>query len=314
MDLVPGHLHLTVDSLSPYITNAARIAAILVLAWIASRAAHRAVKSLRTHTVRQVARSGTTDLELEKRVHTITQVAARALSVLIWTIALLMMLHELRFNVAPLIAGAGVVGVAVGLGAQSLIKDALSGMFLLIENQIRIGDVAAIDGTSGLVEEINLRTTVLRSEDGAVHVIPNGSIQKLSNLTRDFSYAVLTVAVDYGQDPDRVMQAIAELGAELRREEAWQPMILRPLEMLGVDALGNNGIAIKFRIRTAPMQQWAVAREMNRRLKRRLEEAGIELAFPSQTLNLSAESIAGFREELRAVVREVLAERQPPSK
>jgi small conductance mechanosensitive channel len=310
---MPGHLHLTVDSLSPYITNAARIAAILVLAWIASRAARKAVAGLRAHTVRQVTRSGTTDLEVEKRVHTITQVAARALSVLIWTIALLMMLHELRFNVAPLIAGAGVVGVAIGLGAQSLIRDVLNGMFLLIENQIRINDVAVIDGTSGLVEQINLRTTVLRSEDGAVHVIPNGSIHKLSNLTRDFSYAVLTVTVDYAQDPDRVMKAIAELGAELQREEAWQPVILRPLEMLGVDALGNSGVVIKFLIRTAPMMQWAVAREMNLRLKRRFEEAGIELAFPSQTLYLSAENIAGFREELRAVVWEVLGERRPPA-
>jgi small conductance mechanosensitive channel len=309
---MPGHLRLTVDSLSPYLTNAARIAAILVLAWIASRVARKAVAGLRAHTVRQVTGNETTDLELEKRVRTITQVAARALSILIWTIALLMVLHELRFNVVPLIAGAGVVGVAVGLGAQGLIKDVLSGMFLLIENQIRINDVAAIDGTSGLVEQINLRTTVLRSEDGAVHVIPNGSIHKLSNLTRDFSYAVLSLTVDYKQDPDRVMRAINEVGAELQREEAWQPVILRPLEMLGVDALGNSGVVIKFLIRTAPMKQWAVAREMNRRLKRRFEEAGIELAFPSQTVSLAPESSAGLREELRAVVREVLAERRPP--
>jgi len=308
-----GRPELTLNVLSPYITNAARIGVILVLAWIASRAARKAVEGLRAHTVRQVNRSEATELELEKRVHTITQVAARALGILIWTIALLMVLHELDFNVVPLIAGAGVVGVAVGLGAQSLIRDVLSGMFLLIENQIRINDVAVIDGTSGLVEQINLRTTVLRSEDGAVHVIPNGSIHKLSNLTRDFSYAVLSVTVDYKQDPDRVMKAINELGAELQQEEAWRAVILRPLEMLGVDALGNSGVVIKFLIRTAPMMQWAVAREMNLRLKRRFEEAGIELAFPAQTLYLSTENIAGFREELRAVVREVLAERRPPS-
>ena len=314
MNLMPGHVHLSIDSLSPYFMGAARIAAIFALAWIASRASRRAVAALRAHTVRRVTRGEMTDVELEKRVRTITQVAARALSILIWTIASLMVLHELRFNVAPLIAGAGVVGVAVGFGAQTVIKDILSGIFLLLENQIRINDVAAINGTAGLVEEINLRTTVLRSEDGAVHVIPNGSIQKLSNLTRDFSYAVLTVTVGYAQDPDRAMKAIAELGTELQREEAWAPVILRPLEMFGVDSLGDNGVVIRFRIRTAPMQQWAVAREMNRRIKRRFEEAGIELAFPSQTLYLSADNLAGFREELRAVVREVLAEPRPPSK
>jgi len=302
-----AHPEPTFNWLSPWIVGGTRIVVIFLLAWIASRVSRKAVATLRLRTLRQVGQAGTSELELQKRVHTITQVAARALSILIWTVALAMVLHELHFNIAPLIAGAGVVGIAVGLGAQTLIKDVLSGMFLLIENQIRINDVAVIDGTSGLVEEINLRTTVLRSENGAVHVIPNGSIQKLSNLTRDFSYAVLTVTVDYGQDPDRVMETITELGAELRQEEAWQSIILQPLEMLGVDALDSSGIIVKFRIRTAPMKQWAVAREMNRRMKRRFQDAGIDLAFPSQTLYLSPENLAEFREELRAVVRDAIA-------
>jgi small conductance mechanosensitive channel len=240
-----------------------------------------------------------------------TLVTGRTLGVVIWTAAFVMVLHELHFNVAPLIAGAGVVGVAIGFGAQSLIKDVLNGMFLLIENQLRINDVAVINGTGGLVEEINLRTTVLRGEDGAVHVFPNGSIQKLSNLTRDFSYAVFNVTVEYGQDLDRVMKVVTELAGELRAEEAWARMIPDPLEMLGVDSLADSGAVIKFRFRTAPMKQWDIAREMNRRLKRRFEETGIGLAFPSHTLYLAAETITGLREELRAVVREVLAEKAP---
>jgi moderate conductance mechanosensitive channel len=308
MLVMHSHVEFTLDYLMPYIVIGARIVVILLLAWIGTLAAHRGVKTLRMHTERQAQSSGATDGETQKRVNTMTRVTGSALGILIWTAAFVMVLHEMHFNVEPLIAGAGVAGVAIGFGAQSLIKDVLNGMFLLIENQLRINDVAVIDGTGGLVEEINLRTTVLRSEDGAVHVIPNGSIQKLSNLTRDFSYAVFNVTVDYGQDLDKVMKVVNELGVEMRAEEPWSQTILDPLEMLGVDRLADSGAVIKFRLRTLPMQQWTIAREMNRRLKRRFEETGVEMAFPSQTLYLAPEAPADLREQLRTVVREVLAE------
>ncbi len=303
-----SHVEFTLDYLMPYIVIGARIITILLLAWMGTVAAHRGVKTLRMHTERRAQSGGANDGEMQKRVNTMTRVTGSALGILIWTAAFLMVLHEMNFNVEPLIAGAGVAGVAIGFGAQSLIKDVLNGMFLLIENQIRINDAAVIDGTSGLVEEINLRTTVLRSEDGAVHVIPNGSIQKLSNLTRDFSYAVFNVTVDYGQDLDKVMKVVNELGVELRSEEPWSQTVLDPLEMLGVDRLADSGAVIKFRLRTLPMQQWTIAREMNRRLKRRFEETGIEMAFPSQTLYLAPEAPADLREQLRSAVRDVLAE------
>ena len=305
-----SHADLTLDYLLPYALNGARIVIILALAWIGSRAGRKAVESLRAHTVRRVRSGGASEVEIQKRVQTMTRVIGSALGIVIWTAAFVMVLHELHFNVAPLIASAGLAGVAIGFGAQSLIKDVLNGMFLLIENQLRINDVAVIDGTGGLVEEINLRTTVLRGEDGAVHVFPNGSIQKLSNLTRDFSYAVFNVTVECGQDLDRVMKVVSELGAELRAEEPWAQTILDPLEMWGVDALAGSGAVIKFRFRTVPMMQWSIAREMNRRLKRRFEETGIDLAFPAQTLYLAPETPTGLREELRAVVREVLDERK----
>ncbi len=304
-----SHVDLTLDYLLPYTLYVVRIAIIFAMAWIGSRVAHKAVETLRAHTVRKLQSGGASEIEVQKRVHTLTRVTGRALSTVIWTAAFVMVLHELHFNVEPLIAGAGVVGLAIGFGAQSLIKDVLNGMFLLIENQIRINDVAVIDGTSGLVEEINLRTTVLRSEDGGVHVFPNGSIQKLSNLTRDFSYAVFNVTVDYAQDLDRVMKVVSDLGVELRSEEPWAQIILDPLEMLGVDSLASAGAVIKFRFRTMPMKQWSIAREMNLRLKRRFEESGIHLAFPSQTLYLAPETPAALREELRTVVREVLVEK-----
>jgi small-conductance mechanosensitive channel len=305
-----SHVDVTFEYLLPYILDVARIVTIVALAWIFSRASRKAVGHLRAHTVGKVQRGGASEVETQKRVDTMTRVTARALGTVIWTAAFVMVLHELRFNVEPLIAGAGLVGVAIGFGAQSLIKDVLNGMFLLIENQLRINDVAIINGTGGLVEEINLRTTVLRGENGAVHVFPNGSITQLSNLTRDFSYAVFNVTVEYSQNLNRVMKVVNELGVELRNEEPWSQMILDPLEMLGVDSLSDSGAVIKFRFRTAPMKQWTIAREMNLRLKSRFEETGIELAFPAQTVHLASESSAMLREELRAVVREVLAERK----
>ena len=311
MEGMTSNVDVTLGRLLPYILDAGRIVVILALAWIASRAAHKAVEGLRANTVRKAQSGGASEMEMQKRVHTMTRITARAFSTVIWTGALLMVLHELHFNVEPLIAGAGVVGIAIGLGAQSLIKDVLSGMFLLVENQIRINDVAVINGTSGLVEEINLRTTVLRGENGAVHVFPNGAITQLSNLTRDFSYAVLNVTVEYAQDLDRVMKVVGDVAAELRGEEPWSGIILDPLEMFGVDALADSGPVIKFRLRTAPMKQWSVAREMNRRLKRTFEETDIHLAFPTQTVHVALDA-GGLRDELRAVVREVLAERGLP--
>ncbi len=293
----------------PYLVNCVRIGALLIFAWVASYAAKRGVRGLRAWAVRRMLSGGSiSELEVQKRVQTISGVVGPALSILIWLLALIMMLREMNFNIGPLLAGAGVAGVALGFGAQSLIKDVLNGMFLLIENQIRINDVVVINGTGGLVEEINLRTTVLRGENGAVHTFPNGSITTLSNLTREFSYAVFSVTVGYGEDVDRVMAVITELGDEMRQEDAWKDVILQPLEMMGVDALADSGVVIKFRLRTVPMKQWSVAREMNRRIKGRFEQARIDMPYPTRTIQLA--SSPALRDEIRAAVREVLAEKQ----
>jgi len=155
---------------------------------------------------------------------------------------------------------------------------------MLVENQIRVNDVAVINGKGGLVEEINLRTTVLRSDDGAVHIFPNGSITTLSNLTREYSYYVFNVAISYAEDPDRVIDVLKSIGAELMEEEGYKPLILAPLDVLGVDQLGENGVAIKARFKTLPGKQWAVGREMNRRIRKQFQDAEIERAFPSQVV------------------------------
>src|SRR5579863_7747595 len=207
------------DYYAPVLSNALRIFAILLLAYIASRAMARLLRGLRSYTVKMMLKSGGgNEFEVEKRAETIGNLAAKFFFVLIWTMAGLMILKEMNFDVRPLLAGAGVAGVAIGLGAQNIIKDVLGGVFLMMENQIRVNDVAVINGKTGLVEEINLRTTVLRGEDGAVHIFPNGIIQGVSNLTREYSYYVFNLTVSYTEDIDHVVSVLKGIGDELSQE------------------------------------------------------------------------------------------------
>jgi small conductance mechanosensitive channel len=301
---------LSLDYYEPMLFNLIRIAFILLFAYICTRAVGRTLRALRTYTVKMMLKSGGgTEYELEKRAETVSGFARKALFVLIWATALLMVLKEMNFDVRPLLAGAGVAGVAVGFGAQNIVKDVLGGLFLMMENQIRVNDVAVINGKGGLVEEINLRTTVLRAEDGAVHIFPNGSIQSLSNLTREYSYYVFSIAVAYTEDSDHVVELIKQIGEQLMSEEPYQSAILAPLEILGVDTLGDDyTVIIKARFKTMPIKQWMVGREMNRRIKKRLEEADIQVPHPTQIIQLPPDVLAGLRSEQKQVVREVLKE------
>lgn len=296
---------LTLNYYVPLLANAARILFILLLAYLCTFAVERLLRTLRKYTVRMMLKSGgASQFELEKRAETIAGVVRKAAFFLIWIIAGIMILRELNFDIAPLLAGAGVIGVALGFGAQNIVKDVLSGLFMLMENQIRVNDVAVINGKGGLVEEINLRTTVLRSDDGAVHIFPNGGIQSLSNLTREYSYYVFNVSISYQADTDRVIAVLQEIAAQLMQEADYQPVILAPLDVLGVDQLGDNAVVIKARFKTLPGKQWQVGREMNRRIKKRFTDVEIERAFPTQKALLS---------EIKQVVREVLDERSKPA-
>jgi moderate conductance mechanosensitive channel len=306
-----GNRLLNLNFYMPMLSNAVRIGVILLFAYISTMLVTRALRGLRTYAVRMMLRAGgETEYELEKRARTIASLARKAAFILIWTIAALMILKEMNFDVGPLLAGAGVVGVAVGFGAQSVIKDVLSGFFLMMENQIRVNDVAIINGKGGLVEEINLRTTVLRAEDGAVHIFPNGSIQSLANLTREYSYYVVSLSVSYKEDTDHVVAVLREIAQSLSDEEPYRSAILAPLEVFGVDQLADSGVVIKGRIKTLPIKQWLVGREMNRRIKKRFEQAQIDMSFPGQTIQLVPELSASFRSDLKAVVREVLEEKK----
>lgn len=275
------------DYYAPVLSNALRIIAVLVLAFIATRTIARLMRALRSYMVKMMLKSaGGHEYEVEKRADTIQGLVGKALFILIWMVAGLMILKELNFDVRPLLAGAGVAGVAIGLGAQNIIKDVLGGIFLMMENQIRVNDVAVINGKTGLVEEINLRTTVLRGEDGAVHCFPNGIIQGLSNLTREYSYYVFNLSVAYSQDIDQVVTVLKSIADELSQEEAYRATVLAPIEILGVDKLADSGAVIKARFKTVPNQQWMVGREMNRRIIKRFEAAKIEMPSAAPIVNV----------------------------
>ncbi len=288
--------------------KALRILLIVALAAVVSRIVARVFQSV---IKRVVAESKDGDqlamLERRKRTDTLSSVAARAAAITIWGIAIVMALSEVGFNVGPLLTGAGVAGVAIGFGAQHLVGDFLGGFFMLIENQIRVGDVAEVNGKGGLVEQLNLRTTVLRDLQGIVHVFPNGKIETISNLTRDFSYWVFELGVAYKENVDRVINILFELGDELRKDKDFSPKILNDIEVFGLDKFGDSALIIKGRIKTMPLQQWSVGRELNRRIKNRFDQEGIEIPFPHRTLYF------GQAQEAEEVLKELENKRRPQS-
>jgi len=263
-----------------------RIAAILVLAFIVVRLlAGVIVRAEREMSIG----TGLDALERRKRAQTLASVVRRALSALIWTTAVLIVLRELDVDITPVLTGAGIVGLAIGFGAQTLVRDVISGFFLIIEDQVRVGDVALVNDIGGLVEQINLRTIVLRDLEGAVHVIPNGEIKTLSNRTKDYSYYVIDVGVDYGEDTDRVIAAVKGVGAELGADPVHGPNILEPIEIMGVDDFKDSSVSMKFRIKTVPLKQWEVGRELRRRIKRAFDAEGIRIPFPQVEVHVKRE-------------------------
>lgn len=198
----------------------------------------------------------------------------------ILVVAGLMLLSELGVQIGPLLAGAGVVGIAVGFGAQSLVKDFLTGAFLIVEDIVSVGDIVRIGDCGGLVEEMTLRTIRLRDFDGTLHVFPYGEAQVVHNLTKSFSYYVFDLQISYGSDIDRAIAIMRRVGAELQRDPSFGGKILEPIEVVGVDGLAASGVSLKARVKTAPIEQWNVGREYNRRIKLAFEREGIEIPFP----------------------------------
>lgn len=230
--------------------------------------------------------TGLDALERGKRARTLGGMITRVATIFIVGIAVLMILREFEIDIAPVLTGAGIAGLAVGFGAQTLVRDVISGFFLILEDQVRVGDVAAINGTGGLVEQINLRTIVLRDQEGTVHVFPNGSINTLANRSKDFSYYVIDLGISYREDPDRVAAVLREIGAELQSDPAFGPFILEPIEILGVDAFADWSVQLKVRIKTVPLKQWEVGRELLKRIKKAFDRHGIAIPFQERIVTV----------------------------
>lgn len=253
-----------------------RLLLLLLLALIANRFAASVIRRAEGEIA---AGADAYAEERRKRAQTLGATARRFFTILIWSAAALMAMRELDIDITPVLTGAGIVGLAVGFGAQTLVKDIISGLFLIAEDQVRIGDVAMINGVGGAVEEINLRTIVLRDYEGVVHTIANGEIRTLANRSKDFSYYVIDIGVDYEDDTDRVVEVVLAAARELMQEPAYTASILEPLEVAGVDAFKESEVTLRFRIKTLPLKQWEVGRELRRRIKKAFDVHGIRIPF-----------------------------------
>ena len=222
--------------------------------------------------------------ETEKRINTLSGILKGIGRIIIWSVFLMIILKRLGIDIGPILAGAGIIGLAVGFGAQELVRDFISGFFILLENQIRTGDVARINGTAGAVESIELRTTTLRDFEGIVHIFQNGKINTLSNLTKDWSAFAMDIGVAYKENVDKVMEIIRKTGAELKNDTTFGEMMLESIEVFGLDKFGDSAVSIKARIKTKTNKQWEVGREFNRRLKIAFDNSGIEIPFPHTTI------------------------------
>jgi len=224
------------------------------------------------------------DIEASKRAETLGLVIRHTLNVLLVAVASITVMGELGIEIGPVLAAAGIVGLAVGFGAQSLIKDIINGFFILAQDQIRVGDVVQVAGKSGAVEKVSLKMTVLRDVSVNVQFIPNGVIETVTNMTKDFSRYLFEVGITYSQDVDRALEVMKEVDASLREDPEYGREIIEPLEILGLDRFAESSVIIRARTTTRPGKQWGVAREFNRRMKIRFDENHIEFPFPTRTV------------------------------
>ncbi len=270
-----------------------------LLAWFVGSGLRILVVTLLTFLLVRVIATSTARLEAQvmggggpdraehvKRARTLGRLVKNALTSLVLGVALLMILRELNVDIMPVLTGAGIVGLAVGFGAQTLVKDLISGAFLILDDNVRVGDVARINGTGGLVEAINLRTIVLRDHEGTVHVFPNGSIATLSNLTKDFAYAVVDVGFSYAEDTDRVVDVLRRVGGDVTADPAFAPNVLAAVEVQAVEAFGNGQMTVRVRIKARPLTQWDIGRELRRRIKKAFDAEGIQMPAPPGTITL----------------------------
>ena len=249
------------------------------------RIAKYAIKRLNKTLLKRAGKSEKVDtLEAEKRINTLMGIVWGIVKIIMIAIVAMILLQKIGVNIAPILASAGIIGLAVGFGAQELVRDFISGFFILLENQVRTGDIAIINGTSGLVEDIQLRTITLRDLSGVVHIFQNGKIDSLSNRTKVWSAAVFDIGVAYKEDAQQVMDIMKKTGEQLKLDPEFQDKIIEPIEILGLDQFADSAQVIKARLKTKPSMQWIVTREYNKRLKVAFDNENIEIPFPHTTI------------------------------
>jgi len=257
----------------------------LVLFFLAFKIIGFSLKKLKRTLLNRADKDDKVDTaEAEKRIITLTSIIHGLIKIILWVIFIMIILQKFGINIAPILAGAGIIGLAVGFGAQELVRDFISGFFIILENHIRSGDVAIINGTGGLVEKIEFRTTTLRDFSGVVHIFQNGKISNISNMTKDWSAMVFDIGVAYKENPQVVMDLMKQVGDELQNDPEFKDKIIEPMEIFGLDKFADSAIIIKARLKTKPIQQWSVGREYRKRLKYAFDQHNIEIPFPHTTV------------------------------
>ncbi len=286
------------EQLSPFLAHKSmaiveaglRILLIALVAYVAIKALRFGLRKLERVLLTWREREDKERVANEKRVKTLTGLLQTIALTLVWVVGIVMSLDQIGLDITPILAGAGIVGLAVGFGAQNLVRDIINGFFVILENQVRVGDVAIVNGTGGLVEAISFRTITLRDLSGTVHIFPHGTVTTLANMTKGWSAYVMNIGVAYKEDTDRVAEIMREVGKDLQQDEQMGRKILEPIEVLGVDAFEESEVVIKARIKTLPIEQWGVGREYRRRLKKAFDRENIEIPFPHRTLYMGEAS------------------------
>jgi small-conductance mechanosensitive channel len=257
-----------------------RVVIILLLSWMLLVISRKLIRSFRRYMEKRAATS-----EDKQRIDTLERVFRYVATVLISLVAGMLILSELGISIVPFLGAAGVVGVAVGFGAQSLIKDYFNGFFILLENQIRKGDVVEVSGKSGLVEDVTLRYITLRDYEGSVHFVPNGLITTVTNKSRGYAYAVIDVSIAYRESIDEAYEVMREVGREMRDSKELSTKILGDLEIAGVQSWADSAVVLRCRFKVASLEQWGVRREFLYRLKKAFDAHNIEIPYPHLTLH-----------------------------
>jgi small conductance mechanosensitive channel len=259
---------------------------LLILLWFISlKLISVLIRRLRKILIKHATKSPKYNtLEASKRINTLLGILKGLGKIIIWAVFLMTLLKKLGIDVGPILAGAGILGLAIGFGAQELVRDFISGFFILLENQVRAGDYAIINGKTGLIESIELRTITMRDFSGVVHVFQNGKIDSLANMTKEWSAIILDIGVAYKENVDDVIKVMQEVGEGMFNDPKYKDIILEDLKIYGLDKFADSAIVIRAKLKTIPGEQWAMGREYRRRLKIVFDEKGIEIPFPHTTV------------------------------